>query len=198
MGEFPNRVNVIALCRGDIPEQNCTSCLNATSQRLLENCPNKKEAIIWDELCMVRYSNNSIFSVKMDDPRLYLTSPTNATEPNQFKGVLTPLLERLSSKASSGDSLKKFASGSDKVPGNETIYATAQCTPDLDTQQCGDCLQESVSSIPKCCDGKQGARVLKPSCTLRYEVNSFYVFTNDSSESPPSNSPVSPPSNEGT
>ncbi|KAL5579100.1 hypothetical protein UlMin_011542 [Ulmus minor] len=191
LGESPNKVNVIALCRGDIAEENCRSCLNLSSQRLLEKCPNKKEAIIWDELCMQIYSkyfntNNSIFSVEMDEPNKYFASPKKAWDPTLFKVVLKPLLDTLSSKAASGDSLKKFASGNDQVPGYEKIYATAQCTPDLDQQQCGNCLQDAALFIPQCCDGMQGARLLKPSCNLRYEVTQFYTPTNDSLESPPS------------
>ncbi|KAL5579103.1 hypothetical protein UlMin_011545 [Ulmus minor] len=162
LGESPNKVNVIALCRGDIAEEKCRSCLNLSSQRLLDNCPNKKEAIIWDELCMVRFSNNSIFSVKMDEPSKYFASPNKAWDPTLFKVKLKPLLDTLSSKAASGDSLKKFASGNDQVPGYEKIYATAQCTPDLDLQQCDDCLEEASLLIPQCCDGMQGARLLKP------------------------------------
>ncbi|KAL5579109.1 hypothetical protein UlMin_011551 [Ulmus minor] len=197
LGEYPNRVNVIALCSGDIAEETCRNCLNDSSQSLLESCPNKKEAIIWKRDCMVRYSNNSIFALKREDPKVFLQGANFAMETNQFKRVLMPLLDDLSSKAASGDSLKKFASGKAQVPGYETIYATAQCTPDLDQQQCRNCLQESASSIPQCCDGRQMVRILKPSCNLRHDVMQFYLSTNDSQVSPPSSSQESRVSKEG-
>ncbi|CAH9071747.1 unnamed protein product [Cuscuta europaea] len=58
-----------------------------------------------------------------------------------------------------------------------TSPAKAQCSPDLDMQECKHCLGDSVQSIPQCCSGRQGAKVLKPSCSLRYEVSEFYGFS---------------------
>ncbi|KAF4350862.1 hypothetical protein F8388_008044 [Cannabis sativa] len=67
-GKDSEKVNAIGLCRGALPLDTCHSCLNVTSHMLLDRCPNTKEAILWGELCMVRYSNNSIFSIKQDEP----------------------------------------------------------------------------------------------------------------------------------
>lgn len=186
-GENSNVVNAMALCRGDLSPENCRSCVYNSTERILGRCQNRREAILWDELCMVRYSNKSIFFSRQDDPRMYVPSPNDAWEPNLFKLTLKPLLDNLIGKAASGDSLKKYASGESTVPGYETIYATAQCTPDLDKPQCSGCLQEATLFIPQQFDGKQGARVLKPSCNLRYEVTQFFVPTAD----PPVVSPAS-------
>jgi hypothetical protein len=41
-GEYPDKVNAIALCRGDISPEECRSCVNATSHDLLKGCPNQK------------------------------------------------------------------------------------------------------------------------------------------------------------
>ncbi|PON32382.1 Cysteine rich receptor like kinase [Parasponia andersonii] len=188
-GEYPNRVNAIALCRGDLSPEVCRSCVSNSSQRLLGRCPNRREAILWDQLCMVRYSNNSILAVRQDDPRMYVPSPNEAWEPNLFMITLKPLLDSLTTKASSGNSLKKYASGQSTVPGYETIFAAVQCTPDLNKDECSGCLGEAVLFIPQQFDGKQGARILKPSCNLRYEVTSFFAPTPDQ--------PVTPNSSKG-
>ncbi|CAB4294125.1 unnamed protein product [Prunus armeniaca] len=45
-------------------------------------------------------------------------------------------------------------------------YLLRNCTPDIDEQNCNNCHKESVSEIQTCCGGKQGGRVLKPSCNL--------------------------------
>lgn len=50
----------------------------------------------------------------------------------------------------------------------------AQCTPDLSPNDCRTCLNSAVESLPLCCDGKVGGRVLFPSCKLRYELYPFY------------------------
>ncbi|PQQ21781.1 putative receptor-like protein kinase [Prunus yedoensis var. nudiflora] len=165
-GQDSNKINAIALCRGDLSQDSCQACLNKSTDILLQNCSNQKEAIIWAERCMVRYSYSLIFGIKQEDPLKHVPSPNSAKNPQQFELVLTPLLGILRDRAASGDSLKKFAAGHATVPGGETIYALDQCTPDIDKQNCSNCLKESVSEIQTCCGGKQGGRVLKPSCNL--------------------------------
>ncbi|XP_062087471.1 cysteine-rich receptor-like protein kinase 26 isoform X2 [Humulus lupulus] len=192
MGENSNKVNAIALCRGDLSPENCRSCLSGSSQKILGKCPNRREAILWDERCMVRYSNNSIFSVRQDDPRMYIPNPNNVWEANLFRLTLKPLLDNIISKAALGDSLKKYGSGQATVPGYETIYAAAQCTPDLDKDKCSGCLNEAALFIPQQFDGKQGGRILKPSCNVRFEVSPFFNGTAD-----PDQRPVSPNLSEG-
>ncbi|KAM1108508.1 hypothetical protein FF1_005117 [Malus domestica] len=179
MGQDSNKVNAIALCRGDLALGNCSTCVNESTHLLLQNCPNHKEAILWGERCMVRYSYNLIFGIEQGDPTKYLPSPNSAKNSQQFEAVLNPLLGILIGKAASGDSLKKFAAGHANIPDAETIHAFAQCTPDINQQNCSNCLKDSFSIIPGCCGGKSGGRVLKPSCSLRYENNGdfFGPFT---------------------
>ncbi|TQE04144.1 hypothetical protein C1H46_010256 [Malus baccata] len=179
MGQDSNKVNAIALCRGDLALGNCSTCVNESTHLLLQNCPNHKEAILWGERCMVRYSYNLIFGIEQGDSTKYLPSPNSAKNSQQFEAVLNPLLGILIGKAASGDSLKKFAAGHANIPDAETIHAFAQCTPDINQQNCSNCLKDSFSIIPGCCGGKSGGRVLKPSCSLRYENNGdfFGPFT---------------------
>ncbi|KAH7511471.1 hypothetical protein FEM48_ZijujUnG0009500 [Ziziphus jujuba var. spinosa] len=175
LGENSNKVNRIALCRGDIEMDICHKCINESSRRLLDNCPNRMEAIIWEELCMVRYSNKPIFSVMKDEPIVKAPSPNKARDPNKFMRVLKPMLDNLTSKASSGDSQRKFSTENGTVPGYETIYALTQCTPDISKQECTDCLKRATLILPECCNGVQGARILKPSCSLRF-ASGFSTF----------------------
>ncbi|PRQ31244.1 putative protein kinase RLK-Pelle-DLSV family [Rosa chinensis] len=180
LGQGSNKVNAIALCRGDLGLEDCRSCLNYSTQSLMRNCSYKTEAILWAEPCMVRYSQDLIFGIEDEDPVGYLPSPNNASNEQAFRLVLNPLLEILSDKAASGDSRKKYAAGHATVLGYETIYAHAQCTPDIDKVNCSNCLKNCISALPACCSGKSGARVLKPSCNIRFENNLFYMSTADS------------------
>ncbi|KAM1108505.1 hypothetical protein FF1_005113 [Malus domestica] len=175
LGQDPEKVNAMALCRGDVPLNDCRTCFNESISILLQNYTNKKQAIIWAQRCMVRYSNVSIFGVEEDDPVKFVPGVNNTPNAEQFKLVLKPLLETLSEKAAAGDTTTKFAAGHALFPAtNQIIYAIVQCTPDLDRQNCSDCLEEAISDIPKCCEGKEGGRILRPSCNLRFEVNLFY------------------------
>ncbi|CAN6690027.1 unnamed protein product [Malus baccata var. baccata] len=183
MGQDPDKVNAIALCRGDVSLNNCHTCVNQSSPFLFTNCSNQDEAIVWAERCMVRYSSKLIFGIQEDEPIKYVPSLTNAIDPQKFDLVLNLFLDTLTEKAASGDSLKKYAAGHtimQESTTNQTIYALVQCTPDLDKQNCSDCLKGAISKIPDCCGGKQGGRVLKPSCNLRFEATLFYEPTADS------------------
>ncbi|XP_068322761.1 cysteine-rich receptor-like protein kinase 27 isoform X2 [Pyrus communis] len=182
-GQDPDKVNAIALCRGDVSLNDCHTCVNLSSSILFKDCLNQDEAIIWGERCMVRYSRKLIFGTQEDEPIKYLPSLSSATDPEEFDLVLNLFLDTLTEKAASGDSLKKFAAGHVIIQGsttNQPIYALLQCTPDLGKQNCSGCLKGAISKIPECCSGKQGGRVLKPSCNLRFETNLFYDFTADS------------------
>ncbi|KAI5350234.1 hypothetical protein L3X38_003125 [Prunus dulcis] len=129
-GQDSNKINAIALCRGDLSQDSCQACLNKSTDILLQNCSTQKEAIIWAERCMVRYSYNLIFGIEQTDPFKHVPSPRFAKNPQQFELVLTPLLDILSDRAASGNSLKKFAAGHATVPGGETIYALVQSIAD--------------------------------------------------------------------
>ncbi|XP_062011417.1 cysteine-rich receptor-like protein kinase 10 [Rosa rugosa] len=180
LGQGSNKVNAIALCRGDLALGECSSCISDSTHILLRNCSYKTEAILWAEPCMIRYSQDSIFGIVEEDPFIYLASPHNALNAQAFLQVLNPLLEILRDRATSGDSRKKYATGHAIVPGYETIYAHAQCTPDIDKVNCSNCLNSCISAIPLCCGGKSGTRVLKPSCNIRFEYGLFYKSTADS------------------
>ncbi|PRQ31254.1 putative protein kinase RLK-Pelle-DLSV family [Rosa chinensis] len=187
LGQGSNKVNAIALCRGDLALGECRSCLSDSTQILLRNCSYKTEAILWAEPCMVRYSQDLIFGIEEEHPFIYLPSPNTALNPQAYGQVLNPLLETLRDRATSGDSRKKYAAGHAVVPApaghaddREPIYAHAQCTPDIDKVNCRNCLNSCISAIPRCCSGKSGTRVLKPSCNIRFEYGLFYKSTADS------------------
>ncbi|KAF9672467.1 hypothetical protein SADUNF_Sadunf11G0044700 [Salix dunnii] len=175
-GEFPDRVNAFALCRGDVAVDVCRSCVNNSTRKILEVCPNKMDVFGYYELCMIRYSNRSMFGVVDDDYYFYLAYRQNVLDVTLFNQALQTLLDRLRARAASGNSFKKFASGNQSA-GVETVYATVQCTPDLSEGQCSGCLHLLFRMISNCCEGKIGARLTYPSCNLRWDiVNFFNVF----------------------
>ncbi|XP_021811624.1 cysteine-rich repeat secretory protein 38-like [Prunus avium] len=175
LGQGPDKVNAIAVCRGDVASEDCRTCFKDSVSILLQNCTNQKEAIIWAQRCTVRYSNISIFGVLEYEPVKFVPSPNKISNAEQYKQVRDPLFGNLSEKAAAGDSVLKFAAGNASVPvTNQTIYATVQCSPDLDKQNCSDCLKESISDIPQHFGGVDGGRVLRPSCNLRFESKPFY------------------------
>ncbi|KAJ6333383.1 hypothetical protein OIU77_009285 [Salix suchowensis] len=179
-GELPDRVNAIALCRGDVAVDVCRSCVNNSTRKILEVCPNKMDVLGVYERCMIRYSNRSIFGVVDEQRYFYMANGKNVLDVTLFNQALQTLFARLRARAASGNSLKKFASGNQSA-GVETVYATVQCTPDLSEEQCSGCLLDLFRLISNCCngnvEGKIGARLTTPSCNLRWENVNFFDGT---------------------
>ncbi|CBI29180.3 unnamed protein product, partial [Vitis vinifera] len=119
----------------------------------------------------------------------------NITEPDQFNQVLGDTLDSIRTQAVNDQSGKKFATKEENFTGFQRVYSLVQCTPDLSPDQCDRCLIGTIAILPDCCGGKQGARVLFPSCNVRYELYPFY----QSVAAPPSPPPARPsePSTEG-
>ncbi|XP_071714121.1 cysteine-rich receptor-like protein kinase 7 [Rutidosis leptorrhynchoides] len=191
LGQNPDQVNVIGLCRGDVEPDDCRSCLNNSITTIRERCPNQKSATIWFEYCMLRYSNVTLLRNLDTTVGEFLINPNNASNMEQFNQRLDQLLDQLRDDASTGGSLRKYASNSTNGPTFITIYGIMQCTPDLSENQCYNCLDAAIRQIPNCCQGKRGARVLFPSCNLRYEDNKFFndtVVIASPAPTPPSSS----------
>ena len=199
-GTGPDTVNAIGLCRGDVGHDDCRSCLDNAAQLLPTLCPNQKEAVGWYDSCMLRYSNRTIFGTSQPNQKFYMWNPNNVSSSDvvEFFQDLRGLLDDLKNQAASGGALRKFGTGSVMAPGFTTIYALAQCTPDLSQQDCNNCLDDVYGYIRQCCDGKKGGRVLGPSCNFRYESYQFYTNRTDDALPPTFSSPPPPHTNTTT
>ncbi|KVI01045.1 putative receptor-like protein kinase At4g00960 [Cynara cardunculus var. scolymus] len=192
-GQQPNTANAISLCRADVDRALCRRCLNESTVRLRQACPNQREAITYYDICLLRYSNATILgNFEMNKDVVYMWNVNNATNRSQFNAALRPLMNNLSSEAAAGGSLLKFAMGSTIGPDFSRIYGLAQCVPYLSEQQCNTCLESATNQIPSCCDGKIGGRVLTASCNIRFETYQFGINTS-LIPSPPSPPPPPPP-----
>ncbi|GMY32302.1 putative receptor-like protein kinase At4g00960, partial [Fagus crenata] len=159
----------------------CRSCLNNATNLLPLVCPNKKDAIGGYDECMLRYSFRNIFGINEDTPSIYMWNPNNvsANVVDEFKQNVTTLLDSQRGRAVAGGSLRKFAAGNITAINSQT-------------QDCSDCLAGAIGDFPLCCDGRQGGRVIRPSCNFRFESSLFYDNTADNSPPPPP--PPPPPS----
>ncbi|RDY12708.1 Cysteine-rich receptor-like protein kinase 10, partial [Mucuna pruriens] len=182
-------VRGLFMCRGDVPSALCQQCVVNATQRLRSQCSLAKQAVIWYDECMVRYSNRSFFSTVDTRPRVGLLNSANISNQGTFMSLLFQTINATADEAANTPiGVKKFATRQANISGFQTLYCLAQCTPDLSRQDCRRCLSGVIGDLPWCCQGKQGGRVLYPSCNVRYELYPFYRTT----ASPPAPSP-SPP-----
>lgn len=177
-GQNPDRVNAITLCRGDIQLDTCHGCVQNATTEIVRLCPNRRQVVLWYQICMLRYSNEEIVGVLVTAPGSDLSSFLNVTSPDEFRGDLRTLLDDLRERAAyGGNSTRKVAAGTRVSADSQTIYALVQCTPDLSPQDCDSCLVNAANDLPMCCDRRIGARILRPSCNLHYEITPFYDAT---------------------
>ncbi|CAA2958352.1 cysteine-rich receptor kinase 10 [Olea europaea subsp. europaea] len=174
----PDRIEGLFLCRGDVDTDVCEECVRNATTNILQRCPKEKEAVIWYDECMLRYSNISIFSRSEQNIGLILRNTQNITgQPDRFRTVLAATLNELATEAANDLPGKKFATKQANFTAFQTLYTLAQCTPDLSSGQCNTCLQDCISNFPTCCDLNLGARVNFASCNMRYEMYHFYNST---------------------
>ncbi|XP_057488435.1 cysteine-rich receptor-like protein kinase 44 [Actinidia eriantha] len=192
-GENPDRAHAIVLCRGDVDLDTCRTCINKATGKLLQVCPNSKQAIGWYDGCMLRYSNASMEGIMAGDPRIFVWNTQMVTNVAPFLQAVASYLDDLRGQAASGGTLRKYASGRIFGPDSEFIDALVQCTPDITEQDCSDCLQGAIDNLPLCCNGPNGGRVIRPSCHFRYESTAPF-FGEPPPEAPPPTSPLPPAS----
>ncbi|KAL3627582.1 hypothetical protein CASFOL_028945 [Castilleja foliolosa] len=177
VGQGQDRANAIALCRADLEPQTCQDCIQNLTAVLRTSCPNQRQAVDWTDMCMVRYSNETMLGEPSTSPRMWWWNTQNATNPTVFMTDLRRHIDDLRGQAAGGGSEVKVAAGNVTANDFQFIFALVQCTPDLSSDECSSCLIEVTADIPRCCDRRRGGRVTSPSCTLRYETYSFYNQT---------------------
>ncbi|GLT54801.1 hypothetical protein SLA2020_279680 [Shorea laevis] len=195
-GNSVDTVYGLFLCRGDLSADACRDCAADATKDVVDRCPIEKVAVAWYDECMLRYSNQDIFSRMVTDPNLILINTLSISEQNRFDLLVRTTMNDLASGISNvGSGAKKFGTKEANFTALQTLYTLAQCTADLSGSDCNRCLQMAIANLPSCCGGKQGARVLFPSCTVRYEVYPFYQSV---APVPPPPGSVTTPSRDST
>ncbi|GKV19290.1 hypothetical protein SLEP1_g29575 [Rubroshorea leprosula] len=189
-GENSNRIYGLFLCRGDVSTTTCRNCVTFATGDAIQRCPVEKQVMIWYDECFLRYSNESIFSIRSDWPTVYLINTQNDTDPIRFNEVQAMAMNDAVVQAESV--AKRFATKEASISGFETLYSLVQCTPDLSSKDCDWCLRLAIGQLPRCCFGQIGGRVLNPSCLVRYEIYPFYNGTSPDSVINPSASGSKP------
>ncbi|KAJ1376484.1 Serine-threonine/tyrosine-protein kinase, catalytic domain [Sesbania bispinosa] len=173
------------MCRGDVPIALCRECIGFATQTIASSCPSSKEAVIWYNECLLRYSYRFIFSKMETWPRYQIKIPMGdpvLLHSNGFYTALGSILNFLPKEAAlalTGNS--KFAVKQENASANITLYGLAQCTPDLSAGDCTRCVTVAAAEFPEsCCGGSIGESVLYPSCIVRYETYPFYQHSGTS------------------
>ncbi|XP_078432693.1 cysteine-rich receptor-like protein kinase 10 isoform X2 [Wolffia australiana] len=187
IGDAPDVIYGLAVCRGDLGFDHCRNCLSNATNDAKSSCPGNKGGTVFYADCLLRYSDVN-FLGRSTYTQWWIANGNNVTTTPVplFNRLLGGLLNNLTAQAAT--SSRRFAADSVVLNDFQRVYALVQCTGDLSPRACSDCLKDEIGTIPTCCNGKRGARVYGGSCFIRYEI---YPFVNDSSVG--SGSPLPPP-----
>ncbi|KAB5533826.1 hypothetical protein DKX38_016912 [Salix brachista] len=180
-GNDLDRIYAQYMCLNYATHDECSTCIKVASQTITRLCPGDKEAVVWEELCQLRYSSQN-FSAHLDVSRnipQYIKKEVK--NPAQFRLVVKETLDNLIEQASFNASANMYATR-EVTTDTYTLYALAQCSADLSPYDCNTCLQVSRANTSSCCDASRGVRGLSRSCYLWYEFYSFYEGETNSAE----------------
>ncbi|KAM3247142.1 cysteine-rich receptor-like protein kinase 25 [Capsicum annuum] len=179
-GEEPDKVYGVFLCRGDVAPKECQKCIDIASEQIPRECPLSKQAGVWYDECLVRYSNVS-FAAALH-VTVYLVSHRlgNVSRPEQFKGNLSAMFDNLITQATTVNSNLKYAgTNSDEISPFQRLYGMVQCLPDLSAVDCRACLKNAFSEIGNLslsdAEVPVSGRVLFASCNVRHELFPFLI-----------------------
>ncbi|KAL6637164.1 hypothetical protein ACP70R_024736 [Stipagrostis hirtigluma subsp. patula] len=188
LGRAPDQVWGLALCRGDVNGTSCASCLALAPDYAFGKCRGVKDASIYYDRCLVRYSDKDFVSSPGADaatePVQYSPNlQVNITvDPGRFVRLAADLVGALSAWAARNSTSRYAAGVMTSGEGFTTtdydlvhdIYGLVQCTPDLSPAACQACLDRLRDEMPAVFNGSAGGQFNAVWCNLRFEVFRIY------------------------
>ncbi|KAH9620766.1 hypothetical protein KSS87_007344 [Heliosperma pusillum] len=167
IGQNVDQIHALYLCRADISASDCSSCVYQARDTMSGECPSKRSAIIWFDNCMLGYSN---LPFSDNAPFRKIGNPVNVTS-NEYVAFVKTLEDNTNKLAPLvANNTIRYGTKVSDVTASDKLYSLGQCNPDLTEDDCDRCLKNAIALLPK----MYGARVLQPSCNVRYEFNHFY------------------------
>ncbi|XP_078443238.1 cysteine-rich repeat secretory protein 55-like [Wolffia australiana] len=177
VGAGNSKVYGLAQCRRDVSSADCATCVQDAARQLPSLCPGQADARVWFDTCFVRYDTRA-FAGQLDTGYVtfYISVENvsdNAAEQQRFNRELGSLMSKVQKQASAKGSLG-LAKRQTKFTPFVTLYALAQCTQDLPSLACAQCISTAVANFPVFCPVRKGCRALYSSCYVRYEIYPFF------------------------
>lgn len=173
-GNDSDRVYGLYMCLNYISNDTCNNCITTATKDITKLCPNKTDAIVWEEVCQLRYAYGNFFGQLDVSGNIPKYNRKNISEPERYRSVVNNTLNNLTKLAAFDPSNEMYATGEVPFTNSDTLYALVQCTKDLSADDCDACLNKAIADILSCCYFSRGARLLSRSCYLRYELYAFY------------------------
>ncbi|KAG0475386.1 hypothetical protein HPP92_015072 [Vanilla planifolia] len=168
----PGGVNAFGRCTGAHVGLSCADCLANAAAIFRGNCGNYETGVVWYNSCMLRYSTEDFFG-SWDAQPIYLILPSTQDAQIPIQDAVLQLAQTVSNMAVQSGA--KLFAAMDHAFNGLNIRTMAQCTQDLSTSQCQECLGWLRDNIASNCGNKDGCRLFHASCILRYSTGMFFI-----------------------
>jgi hypothetical protein len=203
VGQAPDVVYALALCRGDIlDDSTCANCITNTFQFMSNATPADVQCFEGGSFyadCILVYNGKNILAAPLstvgeyDDgvPPFERWNVKNVTgDVPLITGLIHQLLVETVEKAASSTP-RRFATGVvDSNTNFPRVYSLAQCTPDLSSGDCLSCLNRLLGMINSTMALRMGGQMGVIRCYFRYDASQFYQGKPMISLGPASPAPV--------
>ncbi|KAH0933522.1 hypothetical protein HID58_010639, partial [Brassica napus] len=185
LGQYPNKVYVLGLCARGYEPKPCISCVEKLTLETQTGCGSIMESFIWDSddgdrvSCLVRSSNHSFGNLELEPPVIgpspnHFAQSVNMTLfMQQWEYTVNNTLVA-ATKADTSSMHKYYSAVHAQFTEFPNVYMMMQCTPDITSQDCKQCLEDSVKYFREQFRGKTGGMASFPSCLFRWDLYSFY------------------------
>ncbi|CAL4892385.1 unnamed protein product [Urochloa decumbens] len=190
-GNPPDTIFGLTMCYADSNWDQCQKCLRAAIASMPETCPFSRHMKACHKACILRYSNESFFSIADLSGAMesYTQTGANVTNMVRMNTTRLTLMHRLSRKAA--DSTLRLANESmefnDSDGSSRMIFGLAQCTRDLNASECNRCLTYFVAKLSSSRLNHTYGAVKGYSCYIVYQIGKDLGIT-----IPPAPPPTSP------
>ncbi|XP_048632026.1 cysteine-rich receptor-like protein kinase 40 isoform X2 [Brassica napus] len=185
LGQYPNRVYALGLCARGFKPKVCLSCLERLSLETQRDCPNIMDSFVWggddEELvsCLVRSSNHSFGNLEISPPNIRMS-------PYHIRPLINMTLFMLeweytvnrtleaATKAHASSAHKYYSASYAEFTAFPNVYMLMQCTPDITSQGCKQCLEACLKYFREQFLGRIGGIATFPSCYFRWDLYPFH------------------------
>ncbi|CAN6808927.1 unnamed protein product, partial [Brassica oleracea] len=185
LSQYPNKVYALGLCARGFKPKACLSCLERLTLETQRDCPNIMDSFVWgsdDEdrvSCLVRSSNHSLGTSSLVLLPDQIEPSINMTLfMQQWEYTVNNTLVA-ATKANTSSVHKYYSAVKAEFTAFPNVYMLTQCTPDITSQDCKQCLEACLKYFREQFRGRTGGMVSLPSCFFRWDLFSFHgVFDN--------------------
>ncbi|KAF3506465.1 hypothetical protein F2Q69_00002740 [Brassica cretica] len=185
LGQYPNRVYALGFCEKYYEQKACFSCLESSSLDTQTSCGDSMNSFVWssdDEdsfWCLIRSSNQSFGNLELIPPSIkpnpdHIGPSIDMTSfMQQWEYTVNKTLEA-AVKADTSSVYKYYSIVKAEFTEYPHVYMLMQCTPDITSHDCKQCLGDCVKYFREQFRGRTGGMASFPSCLFRWDLLSFH------------------------